>query len=138
MIPATVERVPLHTAEGVNAAIRRRSEESVARYASRGPGAVDRRLSQLDWEWDIERALEANAATVAMLGLTLGAAVNRKWFLLPAVVAGFLLQHAIQGWCPPVPLLRRLGFRTQGEIEYERDLLRSVRSEAPLPREFLF
>lgn len=127
MIPSTVERVPRHTAEHVNAEIRRHSEESVARCAAGGSAAIERRLGELDREWDIERALEANAATVALIGLGLGAAVNRKWFLLPGVVAGFLLQHAVQGWCPPVPLLRRLGFRTQGEIEYERDLLRSAR-----------
>jgi hypothetical protein len=127
MIPSTVERVPRHTAEHVNAAIRRRAEEEVARCAAAGPAAIEKRLSELDREWDIERALEANAATVALIGLGLGAAVNRKWYLLPAAVAGFLLQHALQGWCPPVPVLRRLGFRTQSEIEYERDALRSAR-----------
>lgn len=127
MIPSTVERVPRHTAERVNGEIRCRSEETAARCAAEGLAAIERRLGELDREWDIERALEANAATVALIGLGLGAAVNRKWFLLPAVVAGFLLQHAVQGWCPPVPVLRRLGFRTQGEIEYERDLLRSAR-----------
>ena len=127
MFPSTVERVPLHTAQRVNAEIRRRSEETVASCAAEGSAAIERRLDELDREWDIERALEANAATVALIGLGLGATVNRKWFLFPAVVAGFLLQHAVQGWCPPVPVLRRLGFRTQGEIEYERDLLRAVR-----------
>lgn len=127
MVPSTVERVPRHTAEHVNAEIRRRAEEVVVRCAAEGPAAIERRLKELDREWDIERALEANAATVALIGLGLGASVDRKWFLLPAVVAGFLLQHAIQGWCPPVPVLRRLGFRTQGEIEYERDALRSAR-----------
>ncbi|WP_111420331.1 efflux transporter outer membrane subunit, partial [Rhodoplanes roseus] len=30
----------------------------------------------------------------------------------------FLFQHAIQGWCPPVPILRRLGFRTELEATY--------------------
>lgn len=127
MIPSTVERVPLHTAENVNAEILRHAQVQAAQCAAEGPRAIERRLGELDREWDIERALESNAATVALIGLGLGAAVNRKWFFLPAVVAGFLLQHAVQGWCPPVPVLRRLGFRTQGEIEYERDLLRSAR-----------
>jgi hypothetical protein len=31
--------------------------------------------------------------------------------ILPALVTAFLFQHAVQGWCPPVPILRRLGFR---------------------------
>jgi hypothetical protein len=45
------------------------------------------------------------------------------------VVAGFLLQHAVQGWCPPVPLFRRLGFRTAAEIDYERYALKALRGD---------
>ena len=129
MIPSTVERVPQHTPEAYNQAIRRRTEENVARYAAAGSDAIDRRLAELDREWDIERTLEANAATASLVGLTLGATVDRKWFIFPAVVAGFLLQHAVQGWCPPVPLFRRYGFRTAAEIDYERYALKTVRGD---------
>jgi hypothetical protein len=41
----------------------------------------------------------------------------------------FLLQHAIQGWCPPLPLLRRLGIRNQREIEAERIALKILRDD---------
>ena len=129
MIPSTVERVPQHTAEHVNEQIRRQTEERVARCAAAGRQAIDRRLAELDREWDIERTLEVNAATASLVGLTLGATVDRKWFLFPAVVAGFLLQHAVQGWCPPLPVFRRLGFRTQPEIDYERYALKSLRGD---------
>lgn len=129
MIPSTVERVPRHTAERVNEQIRRETEERVARCAAAGREAIDRRLAELDREWDVERTLEANAATASLVGLTLGATVDRKWFLFPAVVAGFLLQHAVQGWCPPLPVFRRLGFRTQPEIDYERYALKSLRGD---------
>jgi hypothetical protein len=129
VIPSTVERVPQHTADQVNKEIRRQTEERVAQYAEAGREAIDRRLAELDQEWDIERTLEANAATASLVGLTLGATVDRKWFLFPAVVAGFLLQHAVQGWCPPLPIFRRLGFRTQPEIDYERYALKSLRGD---------
>ena len=129
MIPSTVERVPQHTAEHVNDQIRRQTEERVARIAAAGRGAIDRRLAELDREWDIERTLEANAATASLVGLTLGATVDKKWFIFPAVVAGFLLQHAVQGWCPPMPVFRRFGFRTQSEIDYERYALKSLRGD---------
>ena len=59
---------------------------------------------------DIERTLEANAASLSLIGVTLGLTVDRRWLALPVGVAAFLLQHAVQGWCPPVPVLRRLGF----------------------------
>ena len=54
---------------------------------------------------------------------------DRRWAYLPLVVTGFLLQHATQGWCPPVPILRALGFRTQGEIERERYALKALRGD---------
>jgi len=129
MIPSTVERVPQHTAENVNERIRQQTEQDVLRCVTAGEGAIDQRLQELDQEWDIERTLEANAATVALVGLGLGAFVDRRFFALPAVVAGFLLQHAVQGWCPPLPVFRRLGFRTQPEIERERYVLKLMRGD---------
>jgi sirohydrochlorin ferrochelatase len=92
--------VPAHTDASANELIRQQTEENIARYRNAGPAAIARRLQELDAEWDIERTLEANAATASLIGLTLGAAVDRRWYLFPAVVAGFLLQHALQGWCP--------------------------------------
>jgi hypothetical protein len=35
-------------------------------------------------------------------------------------VLSFLLLHAIEGWCPPLPILRGLGIRTREEIARER------------------
>jgi hypothetical protein len=129
MLPSTTGRVPINTAESINERIRRETEANIARVADEGPAAIDRRLEELDHEWDIERTLEANAASAALVGLALGATVDRKFFVLPALVAGFLLQHALQGWCPPVPVLRRLGFRTAAEIDYERYALKALRGD---------
>lgn len=129
MIPETTTRVTRNTAEHINERIRHETEENVARTAAAGLEAIDLRLEELDREWDIERILEANASSVVLLGLGLGAFVDRRWLILPTVVAGFLLQHAVQGWCPPVPLLRRLGVRTQTEIDYERYALKGLRGD---------
>jgi hypothetical protein len=129
MIPTTTERVSAHTAEHVNEDIRREAEERVESVVRGGPSTIDARLTELDAEWDIERTLEANAASVSLVGLALGAFVNRRWFVLPAVVAGFLLQHAVQGWCPPISVLRRLGIRTETEINQERYALKALRGD---------
>lgn len=129
MIPSTVERVPLNTPTQVNETIRQRTEENVAAYAARGRGAIEQRLQELDQEWDIERLLEANASIACLVGLALGASVDKKWFLLPAAVAGFLLQHSIQGWCPPMPVMRSLGVRTASEIDHERYALKAIRGD---------
>jgi hypothetical protein len=129
MLSSTADRVPQHTDAEINEQIRQTTAANVACYATAGPAAISRRLSELDEEWDIERAVEANAATVSLIGLALGATSDRRWFLLPAAVAGFLLQHALQGWCPPIPVLRRLGFRTATEIEEERQALKVIRGD---------
>jgi hypothetical protein len=129
MLPSTARRVPEHTPRLINQRIRRRTEERLAQTVAAGPHAINQRLEELDREWDIERALEANAASISLIGLGLGAFVDRRFFALPALVAGFLLQHALQGWCPPLPVLRRRGYRTQTEIEQERYALKLLRGD---------
>ncbi len=129
MIPATTTRVEQHTDEQINARIRRQTERNISHFAKQGDGEISRRLEELDHEWDIERTLEANAASISLMGVGLGAFVDRRFFVIPAVVAGFLLQHAVQGWCPPVPLFRRLGLRTASEIDVERDALKAIRGD---------
>ncbi|HWG47122.1 MAG TPA: hypothetical protein VN688_30440 [Gemmataceae bacterium] len=129
MLPSTTARVPLHTSACSNEAIHRQTEEKVAQVAAAGSEAIERRLRELDREWDIERSLEANAASVGLIGLGLGAFVSRRFYILPGLVCGFLLQHALQGWCPPVPIFRRLGFRTASEIDHERYALKALRGD---------
>lgn len=127
MLPATTRRVSEHTNPQVNERIQREMEDRVMSLAGAGPEAINQRLRELDEEWDIERALEANAATATIAGVVLGATVHKCFFALPAVVGGFLLMHALQGWCPPLPILRAKGFRTATEIEDERTALRELR-----------
>jgi hypothetical protein len=129
MVPSTTQRVPEHTTERVNEQISRHTEANVIRYGAAGPEAIDRRLAELEREWDIERALEANAGTLAAVGAGLALLVDRRFALIPLVVGGFLLQHAVQGWCPPVAILRRMGLRTQTEIDHERYALKALRGD---------
>src|SRR5687767_8760453 len=90
MIPSTVERVPRNTDQRYNEEIRRQTEADIAAAAAGGPRAIAQRLDELDHEWDIERTLEANAATVSLIGVILGATVDRRFFYLPGLVGGFL------------------------------------------------
>jgi hypothetical protein len=126
MLPGTSDRVPRNTAPEVNRRIRQQTLANIARYRNAGAEAIEHRLEELDREWDIERAIEANAAGIALTGVALGAFVDRRFLALPAAVCAFLLQHALQGWCPPVPVLRRLGFRTAREIFEERLALKAL------------
>jgi len=127
-MPSTRDRVPRHTAEEINSRIQRDIAFSVQYYGEH-KDEIGKRLGELDAEWDIERAIEANAAALGFIGTALGITRGRKWLALPLLVTGFLFQHAVEGWCPPVPLLRRLGFRTAYEIEQEREALKALRGD---------
>ena len=127
-LAATRQRVPRKTPEEYNRKIRQDTEARIWYYAHH-PEKIDQRLDALEREWDIERALETNASSLMLATLGLGVLVNRKFMLVSGMIAGFLLQHALQGWCPPVPLFRHLGLRTQPEIESERYSLKLLRGD---------
>lgn len=129
MLPTTTARVLENTADHVNRRIQREMRERVRRIAAGGSEAIARRLRELDEEWDTERVLEANASTLVVVGSTLALLADRRFAFLPLVVGGFLLQHALQGWCPPLPIFRRQGYRTQTEIDQERYALKALRGD---------
>lgn len=104
-------------------------ERSVRFHARQDVRTINRRIQELDHEWSMERWLETNASALAFTGTLLGFTVNRKWLIVPLVVTGFLFEHAVQGWCPPVPVLRRLGVRTRGEIDREKYALKAIRGD---------
>lgn len=121
-LPATGKRVNENTSFRSNERIRTSTLKKLNEVGN-DPDKIKLRLEELDREWDIERTLEANASIAALTGLFLGLTVNRKWLALPVAVTGFLLQHATQGWCPPLSVFRRWGVRTQREIDNERAIL---------------
>lgn len=125
----TATRVEQNTADEINERIRCQTEANIARCAFAGPDAITRRLAELDKEWDIERYVETVAPALSLFGLALGTTIRRRWLMLPIVVQGFFMQHALQGWCPPVPILRRLGVRTMEEINEERYALKALRGD---------
>ena len=129
VLPSTDDRVPLATGAAVNGRIQARTLHDVSRFIGADPVFIDERIRSFEREWDIERTLEANAASCRWWDSGLDSFVDRRFFLLPAAVAAFLLQHALQGWCPPLPMLRRLGLRTSAEIHDEIIALRILRGD---------
>ena len=123
------ERVRRHTSPAVNAKIDHQIAAIVRQYAGESPTVISRRIEEIEREWDIERVLETNASILALTGVTLASMFTKRWLLLSGSVLGFLLLHGTQGWCPPVPLLRRLGVRTYTEIQRERFALKVLRGD---------
>jgi hypothetical protein len=121
--------VRANTAPAVNQKIQQTMRERIMLAANKSPQELTERIRELEQEWDIERMLEANAAALSVTGLVFSKLFGRKWLLLPALALPFLFLHATQGWCPPVPLLRRLGIRTRREIDAEIYALRLLRGD---------
>jgi hypothetical protein len=127
-IEATALRVEKSTPRHINEMIRRETECSLLHYAQR-PELIEARLAELDQEWDIERTLEVQASGAVLTGLVFSVLRGRLWLGLSIFSGYFLLQHALQGWCPPVALFRRLRIRTAREIETERCALKALRGD---------
>jgi hypothetical protein len=123
------DRVRAHTAGHIVEEIDRQGERCVRSLAGADRETITRHIDEVDREWDIERFLQTNASVLALTGVLLGAAINRRFLLLPSAVLAFFLQHAVQGWCPPIPVFRRMGVRTRKEINREKYALKALRGD---------
>ena len=124
-----IDRVRRNTAPEFNQRIDRQIERNVRFYSVQPPEAITQRMLELEEEWDVERFLEVNASALALSAVVLGLLRSRGWLALGATVMGFLFLHGVQGWCPPLPVLRRMGVRTREEIDRERFALSRLQGE---------
>ncbi len=124
-----------------DAQLRRIAEKTwanVRQYVGQPPDALSARIKELRGEWSIERYLQLNAAIVGLSTAVLAVTRDRRWGWATGAVLGFLLWHAVDGFDPPLPLLRQLGVRSRGEIDGELYALKVLRGdfqdvEAPQP-----
>lgn len=126
---ATTNRVEINTRDSLSAEFQEQIKANIAKYSGASRAEIDQRLHALDREWSVERIIEMEAPTMISLGAVLGATVNRNWFALSAMAASMVILHNTQGWYPLLPLFRRLGVRSQNEIEQERSALRALRGD---------
>lgn len=125
MFAPTATRVNQNTSDRNNVRIRLRTQDSID-YFAQHKNQIEARLKRLDEEWDVERALATGSSTLTLLGVALAYFIHPYWLLLSLGVQGFYLVHALQGWCPPLPVFRSLGFRTEKEIQFERNALKLI------------
>lgn len=129
-----VDHVRANTWPDVNDRLDIETQLRLRRAAAMPEGHVTERITSLDAEWDFERVLEAEASLMGLTGLLLGAFVERRLLVMPAVVATMLLVHSTHGWYPLLPVFRRAGIRSRDEIERERYALKAMRGDfAALP-----
>jgi hypothetical protein len=127
-LPPTSERIARTTPDKMNARIRRHTVEKLD-IIGEDEARIDTRLEELNREWDFERCLLLIAAFANSMSLTTGFFIDRRGFIVTALVGLFLLIHALHGWAPPLPILRRFGVRTAREIENERFILKTRKGD---------
>ncbi|HVK77096.1 MAG TPA: hypothetical protein VM734_27505 [Kofleriaceae bacterium] len=120
--PRRVDRVRERTPAHVLARIDGRTASTVFRIARQGPDAIVQRIEEIDREWDLDRMLAVQFAVMPAL-VELGRGRALRWNLLARGLQLAQLAHALIGWSPQAAILRRLGVRTQKEIDAERAAL---------------
>lgn len=123
------ERVRSSTSSEKNRKIDRENIDTIRKYENKSPEEIDRRIEELEKEWDMERLLETNMSTLALIGIALTIFVHEYWIILPIIVLSFFLQHALQGWCPPLPIFRAMGKKTRAELDREKYALKVLKGD---------
>jgi hypothetical protein len=123
VVGARSDQVRRRTASRFNEAIDSKTQARMETALSGGRDAVIERLHKLDREIDIDRVLMAYFSVVGTVSLALGKRPRGVWRVMLRAQTGFLLMQSFIGWCPPLVVFRRLGFRTAREIAAERAAL---------------
>lgn len=129
ILPPTSKRVFLRTDPKINTDIRNQTIKYLNIFKSCDEQGKTDRIQQLSEEWDTERVMEVNASILILLSSYMGVKTSKIWFVLTGTVAAFMLQHALQGWCPLLPLIRKWGVRTSDEIYAEKTALKILRGD---------
>lgn len=129
ILPATTQRVAVFTNPGVNEVIRGSTLENLICMEDARETELTRRIEKLNSEWDMDRFMEAKAAVCVMGCSLLGITKSKSWGFVSLITATFLLQHALLGWCPSAPIMRKMGIRTAEEINREKMVLKLLRKD---------
>lgn len=121
-------RVRKNTTSEQNSAIDELTIKNIKKHSG-SKETIARRIRELEKEWSIERWLELNMSIISGIGLILAITIDYNWLVLPAVVLLFFIQHALQGWCPPLPVFRAFKVRTRSEIDKEKYALKAIRGD---------
>ncbi len=129
VLPSTTDRVAVYTNPDDNEMIRSNTLENLLCMEEAEEQELTRRIQKLNAEWDMERFVEAKAAMCIMGCSLFGIARSKFWAFLTLITGTFLLQHALLGWCPSAPVMRKMGIRTSEEIQQEKMVLKMLRKD---------
>ena len=128
-LPSTAYRVARQTDEKINQEIRSNTLKRLESLRDVKKDILSERIRELGEEWDTERVLEVSAGAGILVTTLLGMLAHKSWLLLSGVMSVFLIKHAIDGWCPSLPIIRKMGIRTAEEISCEKTVLKIMRGD---------
>ncbi len=130
IFPPTTKRIALNTNTATNANIKNSTLRRINIYKNSSDKILSDNIDKLNSEWDMDRIIEVRAASVVLASTIIGLTTNKKyWFMLSGTAGLFLMQHALQGWCPSAPIIRKLGIRTSEEINNEKIAYKMLRDD---------
>jgi hypothetical protein len=130
ILPPTTQKAALNTCDLVNGEIRTGTVCCIDKYKDSSEAVLSDKICRLDYEWDTERVLEAKTAICVLLSSIIGCGKKRScMFFMTGALGFFLLQHALLGWCPSLPIIRKMGVRTAEEINNEKTVLKFLRGD---------
>jgi hypothetical protein len=103
--------------------------ENLHKYRYLNRDEISNKLKKLSNEWDIDKTLKINATAVAIASFILKAVTRRRGFWLTGALAGFIWHHGIRNWASGLPIMKRMGKRTQDEINAEIYSLKILRGD---------
>lgn len=125
--------VPSPVTATTDSSLNRRTEHNIHVYSGQSVEAINKHIQELQNEWSIERAIEAGASVLAIIGIVLGAFVSPWCLILPGIICAFFLAHAATRFCPGLTLLQGKGTRTQFEIDTEEFAMKALRGNGASP-----
>lgn len=60
LLPPTTTKVKLNTDDQINNEIEQKTAHNINNYYGKTEGEIDKRIKELNYEWDTERVLELN------------------------------------------------------------------------------
>lgn len=124
--PPTTTKVNRNTRQRINDKIHKKTKATINSIRAKNENAINARIKELDYEWDTERVLEINFAGIVLITSILALFHNKRWITLAGIASIFMVQHSLQGWCPPLPIIRKCGVRTANEIINEKMALQTI------------
>lgn len=132
-LPSTQTKVTETTPDHINQQIELETEARINHYKRQDSQTIKARIAQLDREWDTEKVLKVTMTGIALSSSLLTLTANKKWAFLSGTACAFMVQYALQGWCPPLSLIRLNGVRTTSEINLEKQALRNLLEDEHYP-----